>query len=119
MQNNLQFTRQRVSHLQQRFRQQSPEHLLPLLQQRLEHLQKRLPKPVPQRIGQHQRDFKQLVSRLNSVNPLTVVERGYSITKKDGKPIKSIAKLQPGDVLETQLQDGTILSQVSTVSKKP
>lgn len=119
MQNNLQFTRQRVSHLQQRFRQQSPEHLLPLLQQRLEHLQKRLPKPVPQLIGQHQRDFKQLVSRLNSVNPLTVVERGYSITKKDGKPIKSIAKLQPGDVLETQLQDGTILSQVSTVSKKP
>jgi exonuclease VII large subunit len=41
-----------------------------------------------------------------------VLARGYSVTTKQGKVVERAADVQPGDVLETRLREGTVRSRV-------
>ncbi len=50
-------------------------------------------------------------------DPVNILERGYSITYKDGVPIKSIDQLKSGDDLQTVLQKGTIISKIEKIIK--
>lgn len=43
-------------------------------------------------------------------DPRNILKMGYSITLKDGKPVKSVAQVKAGDQLTTQLSDGQIIS---------
>lgn len=44
--------------------------------------------------------------RLQLLNPLGVLTRGYSILQKDGKSVRSIHQLQVGEQALLQLSDG-------------
>lgn len=46
------------------------------------------------------------------VDPVRVLQRGYSLTLKDGKIVKSADVLITGDVLQTRLADGVIISKI-------
>nr|WP_321452962.1 exodeoxyribonuclease VII large subunit [uncultured Carboxylicivirga sp.] len=50
-------------------------------------------------------------------DPANVLDRGYSITYQQGKPIKSAQNLKEGDTLETKLQKGTIISKIEKILK--
>ncbi len=43
-------------------------------------------------------------------DPINILKMGYSITLKDGKPVKSVQQVSSGDQLATQLSDGLITS---------
>ncbi len=51
---------------------------------------------------------------LEHLNPLGILSRGYSITKKhpDGKIVKDARGIRPGDVIQTTLHRGEIVSRV-------
>ena len=50
---------------------------------------------------------------LDSVSPLNVLARGYSITKTaQNKVVKSVEDVKMGDVLITELVDGQFISKV-------
>jgi exodeoxyribonuclease VII large subunit len=52
-------------------------------------------------------------SRLDSVSPLNVLARGYSITKTaHNKVVKSVEDVKVGDMLFTELVDGQFISKV-------
>lgn len=51
--------------------------------------------------------------RIESLSPLAVLERGYSITRKAGKVVTSASSVKPGDLIETRLSEGVILSSVT------
>ena len=44
------------------------------------------------------------------LDPTLLLQRGYSITLKDGKAVKSANALHSGDEIETRLHEGTIKS---------
>jgi exodeoxyribonuclease VII large subunit len=56
----------------------------------------------------------QISSRLLNLNPLTILSRGYSVTylQSTNKALKSTKNLKKGDILETKLHKGVIISQV-------
>ncbi len=57
-----------------------------------------------------------LESQLRMLNPLAVLGRGYSLTRKaDGSVVRSVAHVKPGDVLTTQAADGKIVSTVTEI----
>ncbi|MDE5663773.1 MAG: exodeoxyribonuclease VII large subunit [Muribaculaceae bacterium] len=57
------------------------------------------------------------LSRLISVlSPDATLSRGYSITRVDGKAVRSAAELPPGAIIETTLSDGKIQSEVKSKS---
>ncbi|MDE6558442.1 MAG: hypothetical protein K2K29_00965, partial [Muribaculaceae bacterium] len=52
-----------------------------------------------------------LVAKKNLVDvlsPTATLRRGYSITRVNGKAVRSVADVNPGDRIETTLADGTI-----------
>lgn len=57
------------------------------------------------------------VGLLNAVNPLSVLSRGFSITKKDECPVNSVTALNTDDVIYTEFVDGSIKSVVCEVNK--
>lgn len=66
---------------------------------------------------QHEHD--QIRMNENSVrllDPENVVKRGFTLTLKDGKIVKSVKQLEPGDDLETRFADGTTQSRI--INKK-
>ena len=51
-------------------------------------------------------EFMQYVAKLDTLSPLKTLTRGYSITEKDGKIIKSKNDLQIDDEIEIKFIDG-------------
>ena len=50
--------------------------------------------------------------KTKSLDPTLLLQRGYSITMKNGKVVRSTDDLQTGDTLETRLANGTVHSIV-------
>lgn len=122
LQQRLALPAQRLEQLKRRLHGRDPRTLLAVSEQRLAGLEKRLALPLPRQVRDRQRDLRQLSSRLNGVSPLAVLGRGYSITFRssaDGQPqaLRSVANAQPGDTLSTRLQDGDIISSVTSVRR--
>ena len=53
-----------------------------------------------------------LTQRAKSLDPDLLLRRGYSITLKEGHVVRMASDLQPGDLLETRLSNGTVTSEV-------
>jgi exonuclease VII large subunit len=47
-----------------------------------------------------------------------VLERGYSITRAEGKPLKTAGEAKKGDIIETVLARGRMESRVERVIKE-
>jgi exodeoxyribonuclease VII large subunit len=48
------------------------------------------------------------------LNPLAVLDRGYSLTRTaDGRLVRSVKEVSPNTPLLTQVKDGTITSRVT------
>lgn len=52
---------------------------------------------------------------LKMYNPQEQLQRGYSLTLRRGKIVKSVQALQAGDSIEVRFRDGSLLSQVKEV----
>lgn len=56
--------------------------------------------------------FSELLAKLDAYSPLKTLTRGYSITEKDGKIIKSEKELKRGDIVNIRLYDGSKKAQI-------
>ena len=56
---------------------------------------------------------------LNSLSPLSVLHRGYSVAiDKSGNLLRSVNDVQFGEELKVRLQDGTLQTKVTSVKPK-
>ncbi|MDO1445336.1 exodeoxyribonuclease VII large subunit [Rhodocytophaga aerolata] len=63
-------------------------------------------------LAQKKNELAVLAATLQQYNPNAYLDRGYSLTLKDGKVVKSVAEVASGDSLEIVLKDGTIRTVV-------
>ena len=84
------------------------------LQQRLDEIVQRLVSVSKHSLELERERLVGFANRLDSVSPLKVLNRGYSITTnvEDDKPIKSVEGLLLGKKLKTQFFHGGIVSSV-------
>ena len=52
------------------------------------------------------------VGKLNALNPLSVLERGYSVAQKEGKAISHVADVEVDDTITVRLLDGSVSATV-------
>lgn len=51
--------------------------------------------------------------RLDALSPERLLERGYSVSRTaDGRLIRSVADVQVGDIIHTQVRDGIVQSRI-------
>lgn len=83
-------------------------------EQRLDDLAQQLFRDIAHIVQiQHQR-VEAAAARLESLNPVAVLERGYSITfhEPEGKLVRSTARLKVGDLVRTRLARGEFVASV-------
>ena len=57
-----------------------------------------------------------MIDKLNILNPLNILKRGYSLTYKDDEIIKSVKQVKNNDSLKIKLSDGNILVNVKEIN---
>ena len=73
------------------------------IQQKTEHI-----------LVEYRRRLELAIRTMKLVDPKNVLERGYSITRHNGKTVKHLVELKPGDLLETETIEGIIKSTVQS-----
>jgi exodeoxyribonuclease VII large subunit len=64
-----------------------------------------------------QYEVSSIEKSVQNMDPENVLKRGYSITRLNGKAVKSIAVLKPHDTLNTVVADGQVISEVKSVKE--
>jgi len=61
----------------------------------------------------------EMLQRINEAShPEKIIKKGFSVTRINGKTLKKVAEIIEGQQIETRLSDGTVLSNVQSISKQ-
>jgi len=112
--------RQRVVELSQRRALKLPLERLREQERRLDEWKARLDRAISVKVSQQQERLAGLVGKLDTLSPLNVLRRGYSLTRSEnsGELIASSDQVEPGRLIRTLLSDGQILSRVEAVEPR-
>ncbi len=83
-------------------------------QARLHSAEERIPILINRHLMAEQHHLQLIEEKTKALDPSLLLARGYSITFHQGKAVKDVSTLQPGDMIETRLAKGTIHSKVIT-----
>ena len=72
---------------------------------------------VEAKLANAERDFANDLSKLELLNPLFILSKGYSVTKDSFDRIAKVKNLNQGDTITTLLDGGTVVSTVDAVLK--
>ncbi len=109
--------RQRLTGKTTQLFQLSPGKQLPHLEERRANLNQKLVNEIQQTIRFRKESFVGNLKNLNALNPLAILERGYSICKsqKTGKALTQSKDAQSGDSVEIRLAKGSLECEVKKV----
>ncbi|MDR1414509.1 MAG: exodeoxyribonuclease VII large subunit [Odoribacteraceae bacterium] len=83
---------------------------------RLDELSERARARVRQTLVARRHALELQETKITLVDPRRVLERGFSITRLNGKALRDTANLAPGDILETRLHGGALTSQIKEIT---
>ncbi len=90
-----------------------PQRRLAMLRERLQSLGLRPQAAIARELQRDTLKLRALARSLEAVSPLATVARGYSIlADAEGKLVRSVAQVQPGDPVSARLSDGTLKLRV-------
>lgn len=81
-------------------------------QRKLEILSQNVQPVLERKMMSESHRLQMLEQRIRSQDPELLLKRGYSITLKNGKSIRSASLLSSGDVIVTRFAEGTVKSKV-------
>jgi exodeoxyribonuclease VII large subunit len=105
------------SSLQKRLRRNHPYQLLVKEKEALTKSQKRLNRAMLAIHSQKQRAFRDVVSTLDALSPLKIMDRGYSLVYSQDQLIKNVDQVKRNDLIQIQLSDGKLDCQVMKVER--
>ncbi len=110
----VEWARARLESLANHWALRNPEERIARFRQRVDELQSRL-EPLLRRSGERRKDrLLALMQRLESLSPLKVLERGYSVTQQadSGNVVRDADSVKEGDEIVTRLRKGKVRSKV-------
>ncbi len=112
--------RYKLSHLANRPVYIRPESMIYERQQRFDNLLKHFENAEKNVLEKYQNSLSLNLSRLESLSPLAILNRGYAVLKnmETGETVRSIADIRRNDLLETVLKDGSASVRVENLKKE-
>jgi exodeoxyribonuclease VII large subunit len=91
-----------------------PRRRLEQVVQRVDELVRRMALGLRQHVRRDRAQLTSLTAGLDHLNPLGILSRGYSVTRKmpEGVILKDAEAVMPGDLISTRLHEGEVLSRV-------
>lgn len=93
----------------------SPTDTISQYEQEVEILRTRMQGQLVRALEGKRALWQRQTSLLDAVSPLKVVERGYSITRKEGKPIKAVSQVQVGDTVDITFAKGAAQARIEKI----
>ncbi len=95
----------------------SPQKMLELHMQRVDELTGRLTTGLGHHLRRDRAHLSSLAAGLDHLNPLSILSRGYSVTRKlpEGTILKDAANIEAHDLISTRLHRGELISRVEKV----
>ena len=110
--------RERLSNLAESAAFRQPQYLLDQFTDRVDELGRRMEGQLAHAVDSKSQAFQGLVGRLNALNPMAILERGYSVSfGEKGDIIKDVRQVSAGDVLRTRLHKGALVSKVTAITQ--
>ena len=103
----------RYSAISARLTAQSPENRLRLTAQRIDGLEKRCSDSFERYCERLDHKLSEHIAKLDSLSPLKVLSRGYSLVYKGEELLNSAEKLEKGDVLSIRFGSGGANAEVT------
>jgi len=98
---------------------QRPMVLIDDRRQRLDELAEAAQRNINLLIERRRQQLAASAASLDALSPLKVLSRGYSITmQEDGRPLTRISQLHGGQLIQTRVADGSIISVVRDIQNE-
>ena len=104
------------NHVMSSFVMKDPMRLFKTGQEKLLFNEKTLYNSIKNIILKSDRDYKLLINTLKLVNPLNILEKGYSLVQKDGQVVKKAQDLKMDDKIKIRFYQGEIEALVKEIS---
>lgn len=117
---SLYFMKQRnmLERMQAQLRLQSPEQQVTYGKRQLDSMTQQLTRAAFANLQQNKRQFDGIIRTLGALNPLSIMHKGFNVSYKDGKMVKSVEQLSPDDCIDIAFHDGTAKAKILEVEKK-
>lgn len=89
----------------------SPQNRIEKYEQQLEMLKTKTESFVNDKISKADSNIKAKAAKIESINPIAVLSRGYAIAEKDGQVISSKKQLSENDEFSIEFSDGKITAK--------
>ena len=89
-----------------------PEQMLDNFRVRLDECEQDLNRTIEQSILQKRQNIASLAGKLQALNPLSILSRGYATVSRDGVSVTSIKQINENDTIDIQMADGSVRATV-------
>lgn len=117
MENIIDTKKSRLNSLINSYVLKNPKNMYEIKSQKLDNLVDKLNIYIKRNINDNNNRFINILNKLDALNPINTIKRGYSITKSKDKVITSIKNISENDIITTDLVDGIITSKVVSVEE--
>ena len=113
--NKLELNKNKLNALLNSYVLKNPKGLYEIKAQKLDNLIDKLEVNINRTFESKSTRYISLLDKLEALNPIRTLKRGYTITKQNNKAIKDIKEIPKGSLLETEFETGKVISQVTEV----
>lgn len=117
MENIIDTKKSKLSSLINSYVLKNPKNMYEIKSQKLDNLVDKLNIYIKRNLNDKNNKFINILNKLDALNPINTIKRGYSITKSKDKVITSINSVSENDIITTDLVDGVITSKVVCVEE--
>jgi exodeoxyribonuclease VII large subunit len=105
--------KERHNYLHNQLANRTPVHRIKQSAIDVDQLQRRLDHLLSVQLRSSNQQLTSAMRTLDALSPLKIMDRGYSISYKEGQVVKSVKQVEAGDELTVSLQDGTLKARVT------
>jgi len=115
--NKLKLSKDKLAGVANSYAMRQPFDKLHRLQQRLDEFAQRLNLNITHALNTEREKLSGIAGKLESLNPLSVLKRGYTITTKleNYKPLREVKDVNKGDKIKTRFSKGSVISAILSI----
>lgn len=102
----------KLSYLEDKLAAYKPQKQITFYQSQIQNLSARLQQATKTLLDGRQKHYLTIAEKLELVNPLSIMKKGYTITKQDNIIKKSVRDIDPDKTLEVSFHDGQLDCQI-------
>ncbi|MBS4215727.1 exodeoxyribonuclease VII large subunit [Neobacillus rhizophilus] len=110
---------EQLTNLDKSLERNHPREALQEAGKHFERTHKELNRALKQILTKKQTDFDHMLSTLQALSPLKIMERGYSLSyTEDNRLVKSVNQVSVSDQVQIQLTDGSLFCKVEGIKER-